>query len=157
MVYAMFSIGILGCLVWSIETVALLFSDKKVIKLHYLRKKKINIMLKKNLHILHHYLVAVCSNLVVFLLCSIELGLIIITLNKFTVAISPFTALSKLSTTNKKVIRCQRAKIKNASQRKTISTTNIKRTYSNLASETLRGASFNFTEFYKAHKYIEPN
>ena len=109
------------------------------------------------MHILHHYLVAVCSNLVVFLLCSIELGLIIITLNKFTVAISPFTALSKLSTTNKKVIRCQRAKIKNASQRKTISTTNIKRTYSNLASETLRGASFNFTEFYKAHKYIEPN
>lgn len=49
MVYAMFSIGILGCLVWSIETVALLFSDKKVIKLHYLRKKKINIMLKKKL------------------------------------------------------------------------------------------------------------
>ena len=40
MVYAMFSIGILGCLVWSIKTMALLFSDKKVIKLHYMRKKK---------------------------------------------------------------------------------------------------------------------
>lgn len=52
-----------------------------------------------------------------------------------------------------------RTEVKIASQRKItiLRTDSIKRNNSNLASETLRGASFNFTEFYKAHKYIEPN
>jgi hypothetical protein len=61
-----------------------------------------------------------------------------------------------------------RVKVKTASRKKTkISDlsfglgiqqkVSIKRNNSNLASETLRGVSFNFTEFYKAHKYIEPN
>jgi len=49
------------------------------------------------------------------------------------------------------------AKEKIASQKTTIISASIKRNNSNLASETLRGASFNFTEFYKLHKYIEPN
>ena len=50
-----------------------------------------------------------------------------------------------------------RAEVKNASRKKTTISARIIRNNSNLASETLRGASFNFTEFYKAHKYIEAN
>jgi LAGLIDADG endonuclease len=50
-----------------------------------------------------------------------------------------------------------RAEVKTASRKKTTISARIIRNNSNLASETLRGASFNFTEFYKAHKYIEAN
>jgi hypothetical protein len=100
-------------------------------------------------------------------LVSIKLVLIITTLNKFIATIPPFTVLGSvydvaLHTTRleTKIIRLcpqSKAEVKIASQRKTTISTSVKRNNSNLASETLRGASFNFTEFYKAHKYIEPN